>query len=153
MDATLRPNSSLSNRGISIVFAVAGVFSILLSSAFWALGALPVVGFFGLDIALLYFCFRHIKRKQTESTHVRVTAKTVSMLHTHANGSEKRAELPTAFVRVEFPDHPERTPGLMLEYGRKAYLIGKFMTPDECKAFGEALKRAIWNARAERGFA
>lgn len=152
MDATLRPNQSLSSKGVTYVLIIAGVLSLALSLAFWSLGALPVICFFGLDLAILYVCLQAVRKKQNEATHVRVTAKSLSLLHTRPNGAEKRAELPTAFVRVAYPEQQERRSGLLIEYGRSAYLIGRFMTPDECKEFGDALKRAIWTARSERAF-
>ena len=49
MDAVLRPNQSLSQRGFAIVMAVVGGVSFLTGIAFISMGAIPVIGFFGLD--------------------------------------------------------------------------------------------------------
>jgi len=58
--------------------------------------------------------------------------------------------LPTAFtrVRLEFPD---RKPSeLKLAHGGQAWVIGRFLTPDERKSLKDALEKAIWSAQNER---
>ncbi|HBF90935.1 MAG TPA: DUF2244 domain-containing protein, partial [Hyphomonas atlantica] len=55
MDAVLRPNQSLSERGFAIVMAIVGVVSFATGMMFMALGAVPVIGFFGLDALIFYF--------------------------------------------------------------------------------------------------
>ena len=57
-DATLTPNRSLSPRGFAILMvAVCGVGCVA-GLAFFLAGAWPVMGFFGLDVALIYLAFR-----------------------------------------------------------------------------------------------
>ena len=55
------------------VFIVAVGFSLFISVGFFAVGAWPVLGFFGLDILGLYWAF-HIVRKRAERRFKRMDA-------------------------------------------------------------------------------
>lgn len=150
MDAVLRPNRSLSQRGFAIVMLCVGLVSFVTGMAFVSMGALPVIGFFGLDALAFYIAFRLSFRKQREETRIIVTAKTISLHHKRADGSEKSAVLPSAFARVELDEPLTPNSWVRVEYGKVAYVIGRFLTIPERKSFAEALRRALHTARLER---
>lgn len=56
--ATLHPHRSLSRGGMLLVLGFVGLVSIITAIPFVVMGAWPIGGFFGLDFALLYLCFR-----------------------------------------------------------------------------------------------
>ncbi|MFN4024771.1 MAG: DUF2244 domain-containing protein [Hyphomonas sp.] len=150
MDAVLTPNRSLSQRGFVIAMsAIAAVF-ILTGLMFWSIGALPVLGFFGLDILAIWLAFRLSFRRQREQTRVTVTARSIRLHHRDAKGREKEAEVPAAFARVELNEPAGPGDWLRIEHGRTAWVIGRFLTPDERKSFAGALRRALAAARSER---
>lgn len=150
LDATLRPNRSLSARAVRVVFLVALVLSVLCGAYFLAEGAYPVVGFFGLDVVALYIAFRMSLRDQAQTTHVRVTRYAVMVRHEDGRGGVREAELPTAFLRVE-ADEP-RTPqgGIRLCLSERSYVLGRFLTVDERLEFTRVLERAVKTARTAR---
>lgn len=161
LDAILTPNSSLSPRGYGLVTGLikAGIgFSVLMMAiSLWSmLGgsaapmALPVFGFFGLDIAALWVALRHIQTQNGQETRVRITATKVTLNHRDGAGREKQAELPTAFARVELDEPVQPASWLRIEYGQTAYVIGRFLTPKERKSLAVRLRRALIDARAER---
>ena len=57
-DARLTPHRSLSRRGFRAMMIATGLASAILSVPFYLMGAWPIVGFLGLDVALLYFAFK-----------------------------------------------------------------------------------------------
>lgn len=150
LDATLTPNRSLSERGFAIGMAIVAVVFFLTGLMFWSMGAAPILGFFGLDMFALWLAFRLSFRKLREQTRVVVTARAIRMHHTDTRGREKDAHVPTAFARIELAEPV--TPGswLRIEHGRTAFVIGRFLTPDERKSFAGALRKAQIAARAER---
>ena len=150
MDAVLRPNQSLSQRGFAIVMAIVGGVSFLTGIAFISMGAIPVIGFFGLDALAFYFAFRMSFRKQREETRIIVTAKELRLTHTRANGAEKSASLPSAFARVELAEPLTANSWLRIEYGKTAYVIGRFLTLPERKSLARAIRAALHDARHER---
>ena len=58
-DAVLMPHRSLSPTGFWVLMGVVAVASCGVGLAFFLAGAWPVVGFLGLDVALVYLAFRH----------------------------------------------------------------------------------------------
>ncbi len=57
--AVLTPHRSLGSIGFLVLMIVFGVISFIAGMAFLLMGAWPVFGFFGLDVLLLYWAFRH----------------------------------------------------------------------------------------------
>src|SRR5260221_11734521 len=86
--AVLTPYRSLSPAGFNAVMAIfiAGSFSIGL--AFWLIGAWPVVGFCGLDIALLQLAFRLNYRSARMAEEIRLTPEVFSGRKITAGGTE-----------------------------------------------------------------
>jgi uncharacterized membrane protein len=150
MDAVLRPNRSLSPRGFAIVMSVVALASFLSGMAFLSYGALPVVGFFGLDALLIYLAFRWSFRRQTEQTSIRVTSDQLFLHHSSPGKPDKTAEIPTAFARIELDEPILPTSFLRIEYGRTAFVVGRFLTVPERKSLATALRQALLSARAER---
>ena len=149
-DAVLTPNRSLSERGFAIVMSIVGVVSFLTGMAFLSMGAVPVIGFFGLDALAIWLAFRWSFRKQREETWIRVTASNIDMMHRKANGQEKRVSVPSGFARVELAEPLRPDSWLRIEHGRKGWVIGRFLTLPERKSLAEALKLALHRAKLER---
>ena len=149
-DAVLTPNRSLSERGFAVVMGIVGAVSFLTGMAFLSMGAVPVIGFFGLDALAIWLAFRWSFRKQREETRIRVTASKLHMLHRKANGEEKRVSLPSGFARVELAEPMRPDSWLRIEHGRTAWVIGRFLTLPERKSLAEALRNALHRARLER---
>lgn len=150
MDAVLTPNRSLSQRGFIIAMSAIGAVFFFTGLMFWSMGALPVLGFFGLDILAIWLAFRLSFRRQREETRVTVTARSILLRHRDPKGREKQAEVPAAFARVELEEPTGPGDWLRIEHGRTAWVIGRFLTPDERKSFASALRRALAAARSER---
>ena len=149
-DATLTPNRSLSPRAFTVVMAVVVAMSFFAGLAFVSMGAFPVIGFFGLDALVIWLAFQWSFRSLKQETRVRVTAEQIDLLHTRPGQKPREARLPTAFTRVHL-DFPDRRPSeLKLAHAGKAWVIGRFLTPDERKTLKSALETAIWRARNER---
>ncbi|KCZ94617.1 DUF2244 domain-containing protein [Hyphomonas johnsonii] len=149
-DAVLTPNRSMSQRAFTIVMLVVGCVSFINGMLFASMGALPVVGFYGLDALAIYVAFRWSFRRQREETRVTVSARTLTLEHHKADGTTKRAEIPSAFARVALDEPLLPSSWLRIEHGRTAYVIGRFLTLPERKSLAQALRAALINARSER---
>lgn len=80
-DAVLTPNRSLSARGLMAVMLGFGAISFLCGLAFWRFGALPVAGFFGLDVLLLWLFLRRAVRRSAEETQITITRAHIRLVH------------------------------------------------------------------------
>ncbi|ODA68059.1 hypothetical protein A7A08_01229 [Methyloligella halotolerans] len=56
--ALLTPNRSLGPMGFLVLMCFVSGISFSAGLMFWIMGAWPIMGFFGLDVALIYFAFR-----------------------------------------------------------------------------------------------
>jgi len=150
MDAWLRPNRSLSASAFTLVMGIVAVASLGCGLFFLAMGAWPVFGFFGLDALGLWLALRWHRARCGEETRVIVTAEDIALYHRDPRGRERETTLPTAFARVEL-DRPVRpNTWLRIEHGRRAVIIGRFLTPRERCSFADALRDALRAARQER---
>jgi len=150
MDALLQPNRSLSPKAFGLVMAIVGLASFGGGVVYASLGAWPVIGFFGLDALTIWLCFRWSFRQQRQRTRVRVTANQILLHHISPDGTEKEAEIPTAFARVELDEPLAWDSWLRIEHGQRAFVIGRFLTPKERKSLAEAMRSALIRARSER---
>src|ERR1700722_6386833 len=57
-DAMLTPHRSLSRTGFGLLMTAISLASFAAGYGFWRLGAWPICGFMGLDVALIYIAFR-----------------------------------------------------------------------------------------------
>lgn len=150
MDAVLTPNASLSNRAFVLVMAGVAGISFVSGMIFLSMGALPVAGFFGLDIIALYLAFRWHRKREVEQTRVVITADTLDLHHRDKRGRERSARMPSAFARIVLDTPVSHASHLRIEHGRTAYVIGRFLTPDERTSLADALRDALRRARSER---
>ncbi|MFL6947012.1 MAG: DUF2244 domain-containing protein, partial [Xanthobacteraceae bacterium] len=56
--ATLRPHRSLGRTGFLVLMPLFGAISFVAGMVFFIAGAWPVLGFFGLDVLLVWWAFR-----------------------------------------------------------------------------------------------
>src|SRR5260370_30973891 len=57
-ERVLLPHRSLPPRGFHLLMLLLGLVSLAMGIGFVAIGAWPICGFFGLDVAALYLAFR-----------------------------------------------------------------------------------------------
>jgi uncharacterized membrane protein len=151
MDAEIRPNRSLSERGFIILIAVVTVANCASAAAFIRMGATFVPIFLGVDLAAIFVALtvsfraaRRIERVQVTSRDVRVTQET-------PRWSRVIWESPTAFTRVAVEREEGRTVGLKLALSGRELAVAAALSPRERAEFARALERAIWRAKRERG--
>ena len=103
-DAVLAPNRSLGRAGFIAVMAGVIVISVGLGVFFLLQGAWPVLGFFGLDIALLYIAFRLSYRSGRLRETIRVSADEVVVRRIAPNGRTMEWRFNPYWLRVTLDD-------------------------------------------------
>ncbi len=149
-DAVLQPNKSLSRPAFYIVMAIVIGINLFSALAFLTVGALPIVGFLGLDALAVWIAFKLCFRTQKQWTRVRVTADHLRVDHMNPKGEHSNVELPTHFVRVDLKEPVTPHSWLTLSVRGEAYVIGRFLTVDERKSLAKAIRDALHTARRER---
>jgi uncharacterized membrane protein len=142
-DAVLQPHRSLSPRGFTILMILLGVVSFAAGISFISLGAWPVFGFFGLDVALVYFAFKLNYRSARNYEIVQLTETTLRIARGGPRGVRESHAFQPHWVRVEMDDPPEHASQLRLTSHGRSVIIGSFLTPDERADFARALRAEL----------
>lgn len=145
--AELTPRRSINPRGLRVLAALVIVFCALPALVFFSVGAWPILGFMGLDIAViawaLWASFTTGPRRET----VTLWADKLELVATDARGAvSARLFRPDGVRLIVERDYNERTTALKLREGQADTEFGAFLSPDEksslAKAFGTALRKA-----------
>jgi len=161
-DKELRPNPVLGRRGMVTVFTIAVGFSFITSAGFFAVGAWPILGFFGLDILALYVAFRIIRRKGERREWLRLDerALTLHRQNTSDHDWEEIAAIEPTWARVECRAAPTiGGPGgevtvahlLLWSHGR-AVECGSFLPVAEKRKIAAGLTQALRDRAIRLGF-
>jgi len=146
--ATLTPHRSLSRKGFVVLMAAVSLISFTAGMVFLIAGAWPVFGFFGLDVALVYWAFRANYRAAAEYEQVMVTATELKFRKVSARGRIMEWTLNPLWVRLEHESIEEfGIQKLFLTFRGRRLSIGHFLSPDEKDSFSTALTAALSEAR------
>ena len=146
--AVITPHRSLGGVGFLVLMTAIGGVSFAAGILFLILGAWPVVGFFGLDVLLVYWAFRINYRDARAYEEVMLTASELRVRKVSHRGQVAEWSLNPVWVRLDRDTHAEF--GIerlyLVSRGRKLPIAG-FLGPDEKESFADALVAAIGEAK------
>jgi uncharacterized membrane protein len=151
MDAVIRPHRSLSERGFIILIAVVTLCNCISSAVFVYYGATLVPFFMAFDVLAVIVAFAVSFAGARQVQRVTITAREVVVTHETPNWTKVVWESPTAFTRVTIEKDEDRTAVVRLALSGKELPVAQALSPRERGEFAQALERAIWEARRERG--
>ena len=125
---------------LSLVSFIAGV-------AFYLAGAWPVLGFFGLDVAVIYLAFKLNYRSGRIYESVEVDPRELTITRVHPSGRQETFAFATAWVRVDLAEHHDGRTALQLRHHGRTLQFAGFLTDDERRDFAAALRGAVLTAR------
>ncbi|GGE29820.1 membrane protein [Agaricicola taiwanensis] len=146
--AEIRPHRSLTPTGFKRLMMAVALLSAIASLPFYMMGAWPVVGFFGLDVLLLWLAFRWSYRTARAREEVSVTALELFVRKISHWGDVSEWRFNPLWVRLKREEDEDY--GLMrlaiLERNRSLD-VGGFLSPPERADFAEAFAKALAEAR------
>jgi uncharacterized membrane protein len=148
--AILHPHRSLGPTGFLILMSAIGGVSFVTGMVFLAMGAWPVFGFFGLDVALVYIAFRLNYRSGRLYEMVELTPEALTVTRVHPSGKRESFDFNPYWVRVRLAEGPHGRTDLRLASHGRELAFGRFLTDDERRDFSDALSGALIEARAAR---
>ena len=144
-ERVLLPHRSLPPRGFHILMLILGLISVAVGVAFVSLGAWPVVGFFGLDVALVYAAFRLNYRSARCRETIRLSDDSFTVERVEARGERRIWRFHPFWLRVALDDRDGHSNRLVVGSHGRAVAIADFLAPaarrDLATAIGEALRR------------
>lgn len=152
MDAEIRPNRSLSERGFIILITIVTLANVASAAVFVHLGAHFVLPFLGVDILAVVVAFMVSYRSGKVIERVQVSPSQVRITRESPKASMVIWESPTAFTRVTTErDEEDRVLALRLALSGRETAVAAALSPGERRDFAHALEDAIWRARRHRG--
>ena len=146
--ARLTPHRSLNRTGFLVLMAFLSIVSFATGVAFLMMGAWPVLGFFGLDVLVIYWAFRINFRRAAASEEISVTPSELRVRRVSHRGHVVEWVLNPLWVQLDQKGDAEF--GIerlyLLSRGRRVS-VGSFLGPDEKASFAKALLAALQAAK------
>ena len=149
-NAILTPHRSLSPFGFLVLMSSIALVSFVVGMYFLLLGAWPILGFFGLDVLLIYVAFRLNYRSGREYERVELSPRLLKLTRVDPRGRAQSYDFNPYWVRVGLTEEADgRTIMWLTSHGREL-VFGRFLSDDERREFVEALRSALMSARTQQ---
>lgn len=146
-NAVLTPHRSLSPTGFWLLMGGVALVSFTAGLVFLLKGAWPVFGFFGVDVALVYFAFRASYRSGHLYETVRLTRGELSIQRVLPSGQTRSWTFQPYWLRVHIDEPAVPSSQLTLTSHGRSVAIGSFLSPAERVELARALRDALSRAR------
>lgn len=147
--ALLTPHRSLGRTGFAILMGILGLISLFVGLLFWSIGAWPIVGFFGLDVLLLYGAFRLNYRAARAREEVTVSRTRLDIRKVAPSGRAENHLFNPFWAKFAVSRHDEiGITSMTVEGQGRRVPIGSFLNPDDRESFATAFGRALTTAKA-----
>jgi len=146
--ATLRPHRSLGRAGFLVLMLIFGGISFVAGMVFLIAGAWPVLGFFGLDVLLVWCAFHANYRAASRYEQVTVTPSELKVRKVGRRGQVAEWTLNPVWTKLDAQTHVEYgIERLFLVSHGRSLAIASFLGPAERQELAAALSAALGEAR------
>ena len=152
---TLWPYRSLSKRGYRLLMLALAALMFGIGTMFFVMGAWPVIGFLGLEIAVVWYLFRMNYRSARQHENLTASNSVFRIERVGADGDRKVDEMPAGWLRARLdkPDNEEATRAgrlIVSSHGREEE-IGAFLHDAEKKELLPEINTMIQQAKDQSG--
>lgn len=148
--AVLLPHRSLGRKGFLVLMIVVSVLSFFTGMAFLMLGAWPVMGFFGLDVLLIYLAFRLNYRAGRLYETVELKEDELRVTRVFPSGRAQSWSFNPYWVRLELEESETSANKLSVRSHGRVLLFANFLSNAEKRSFADALGAALHDLRGLR---
>ena len=146
--ARLTPYRSLNQQGFTILIGLVGAVCFVIGMVFFALGLWPVLGFMGLDVALIYWAFKSNYRAARAYEDVEISRRHVLLRKVNPKGIASNHEFPQFGTRFEIERHTEiGITKMQLSHRSNSVEFGYFLNPLDRDSFASAFQKAMIMAK------
>jgi uncharacterized membrane protein len=142
---TLTPHRSLTREGFYALIAVVAGINLVGSVLFLVAGAWPIVGFMGLDVALVWWAFRQNFADARQSERISVNGDEVVLERFASDGLVSKLDFNRRWVKVELEVDADRelVGRLLLRSHGKTHEIAAFLGAEERQSLAKALRQSL----------
>lgn len=143
-EAVLSPHRSLGRNGFIALIAITTALTVAHMFMFAVIGAWPIIGFFGLDLALLFGAFWLSYRSGRTREFVSVSRTDLTVRKVAPSGQAVEHRFNPFWARFNIDRHEEIgiTQMQITGEGRRTD-VGMFLNPDDKESFASAFQRAL----------
>lgn len=146
--ARLTPYRSLGPKGFHILIGAISVVCLTIGLVFFALGLWPVLGFMGLDVALIYWAFKSNYWSAKAYEDVEVSRNHVLLRKVNPGGKAQDHQFPQLGTRFEVDRHDEiGITNMRLAHRKSSVEFGYFLNPLDREGFAAAFQTAMASAK------
>jgi uncharacterized membrane protein len=142
-ERVLVPHRSLPLHGFRILMLILGLLSLGVGALCVSVGAWPVCGFFGVDIALLYLAFRRNYRSARQSERLRLSAAAFTVERVSVRGERRLWRFQPFWLRIVLEERRDQSSRLLLTSHGKSLVIGDFVPPPARRELAQTLSEAL----------
>jgi uncharacterized membrane protein len=142
-ERVLLPHRSLPSRNFHLLMGLLGLVSLAAGVGFVAVGAWPVIGFFGLDVALVYLAFRLNYRTARQSETIRLADDTFTVERVSVRGERRNWRFQPFWVRVILEERRDTSNRLLVASHGRSLVIGDFVPPAARRELAATLRDAL----------
>jgi len=153
LDAVLAPHRSLPPKGFVAVMAVFGGISFVAGTVFVLRGAWPVMGFFGIDVALVYLAFRINYRSARRQERIRLAEDALTVERIDVRGARRSWRFQPYWLRVTLEEKADDSNRLVISSHGRSLVLGSFLGAGERRSFAAKLQDALarWRTHLSPG--
>lgn len=146
--ALLTPHRSLGSAGFLALMGALGLIWLMTGLVFLRLGAWPVLGFMGLELALIFAAFCLNYRAALAHEEVTVSRTALDIRKVAPSGRTEEHRFNPFWTRFEVARHAEAgITGMAVAGEGRRVAIGAFLPPDDREGFATAFSRALAAAK------
>jgi uncharacterized membrane protein len=142
-ERVLMPHRSLPARNFHLLMGLLGLISVVVGIVFVSLGAWPVIGFFGLDVGLVYLAFRLSYRSARQSETIRLAGSAFTVERVSVRGERRKWQFQPFWLRVILEERADASNRLVLASHGRSLIIGDFVSPVIRRELAVAIREAL----------
>ena len=142
-ERVLSPHRSLPARGFHVLMGLLGLISLAVGIGFVSIGAWPVIGFFGLDVGLVYLAFRLSYRSARQSETLRLAGDAFTVERVSVRGERRSWRFQPFWLRVVIEERPDASNRLLVASHGRSLVIGDFVPPTTRRDLAVTITEAL----------
>jgi uncharacterized membrane protein len=151
LERVLLPHRSLPVRGFHAMMLMLGLTSLAMGVGFVSIGAWPVMGFFGLDVALVYLAFRLNYRSARRSETLRLAGDAFTVERISVRGNRRVWRFQPFWLRVVLEERDVDSNRLFVTSHGHFLVIGDFLAPAVRRELAATIREALTRWRSALG--
>ena len=149
-EAVIVPHRSLPPSGLRALLVVLGGLSCFTMTILWLLGAWPVIGFSGVEIAVVIALIRMHARSTRAGELLLLSDRALRIVRTDARGRRQERVLEPGWLQVLLQERRGRVPALLLVARDTREEIGASLGEPQKRELAQSLAAALHRLREPR---